>query len=547
MLLLGPFDRFLRALYHFLFGRPLDDPDRNVAKACTWAFVVSVLAFGFELTNPTLGIDDTLYLDLPTQWDPFWVTRGMWGGLLVHAVLPGNWIVPFVTLLLALLLYLLTVVVAGWVWCLSNGSVARLFILYSIYATFPFLAEQMAFSHLQVPYPLASFLVVASVALVHSTQRLGWRTWVALAFLVLGISTYQGSLSVLAVLIVMMPVFGLADPERTSSPRLTPAKATLRLGTLIGSGAALYYLLSKALLWLFKYQAQSEYYSVSLQFDFWNRLPFILGQIVYLLLGTGDFIPALPLLAFFGLSLTMGFLILTKRTLTWPSRLTAFAFLGASFIAPFSVLFIHEGGLAPRSTIGLGLLWSGIFALASEWFQASGRKIVMATILFVLASFVFHINSMFYSQFLVSEADRFMMNRIVERVSLLPTTRVAEKTAVIMAGSYTHPQLPHMHHFKGSVLGFSEFEWDSGNPYRMLALAHSMGLGDYDLVIDEDLERRLKDASHPSWPHPDSVFLDGNRVVVWLGEASTPAPAASRESMLQRLLEKALRTIQSMG
>lgn len=60
----------------------------------------------------------------------------MWGGLLVHAVLPGNWIVPFVALLLALLLYLLTVVVAGWVWCLSNGSVARLFILYSIYATF---------------------------------------------------------------------------------------------------------------------------------------------------------------------------------------------------------------------------------------------------------------------------------------------------------------------------------------------------------------------------------------------------------------------------
>lgn len=54
MLLLGPFDRFLRALYHFLFGRPLDDPDRNVAKACTWAFFVSVLAFGFELTNPTL-------------------------------------------------------------------------------------------------------------------------------------------------------------------------------------------------------------------------------------------------------------------------------------------------------------------------------------------------------------------------------------------------------------------------------------------------------------------------------------------------------------
>ncbi len=97
-------DGALDRLHPMLTGSARASQGNREALAVAGAFVLVVLAFGFELTNPTLGVDDFAHLNMPFRWDPFWIGRGMWGGLLVQYLTPGGWITPFVPLVIGILL-----------------------------------------------------------------------------------------------------------------------------------------------------------------------------------------------------------------------------------------------------------------------------------------------------------------------------------------------------------------------------------------------------------------------------------------------------------
>jgi hypothetical protein len=224
-----------------------------------------VLAFGFELTNPTLGIDDYLHLgrEVPAS-DSFWIGRGMWGGLLLQNLMPGGWITPFITLVIGLSLQLLTAIVLGWLMRVEIPSALDRAILYSTFVAYPYFAEQMAFSYLQVGYPLSHLLGVAGILVATSKETVGARTAVGVALVALSISIYQGTLG-LVMAAVPLAAIGtylswMGDTRPTGRQLL---RAALGAPIALVGGLILYFLAHKAILFYSGFDDPSDFYSVS--------------------------------------------------------------------------------------------------------------------------------------------------------------------------------------------------------------------------------------------------------------------------------------------
>ena len=508
----------LDRLHLALNGSARDRHDNVEATAMAVALALAVIAFGFELTNPTLGIDDFAHLGMPFGWDAFYIGRGTWGTLLVQYLTPGGWITPFVSLFIGLVLQLLAAVLVGWALGVRGLPPLQQALLYALFVAFPYFACQMAFDYVQIAYPLASLLMVCGVLLALAGDRLrGACAALAIGF---AVSIYQGSLSVLAPVALLAPL---------AARGASVAKIAGRFGRVTGAalaGGALYFAVHKVILAITGVVAQNPYYSVSFDWRFWERLAFIRGEIVYLLLGAGDVIPAKAVVI--GALAALVLLLHAVRAqrsgrhrLRWLALCVLLGVLLA--ISPFLVLFLHEGQLAPRSSVGVAVVWFALFASLLAASSAGVRRAGTAGLAAVVLFFVFQDNRMFFSQHLVTQADTLMMARIAERIDRLGVRSDAAATDVVVIGQYSHPPYEGMPRFNGDVLGYSQFEWDLVDTrWRIRGLARAIGIDNYVWHDTAELGGDFKNPAllqgrHP-WPHGSSVFVHDGYAVVWLGQ-----------------------------
>jgi hypothetical protein len=129
----------------------------------------------------------------------------MWGPVRAYLT-PGGWITPFVSLVIGILLQLLAAVLMGWALGVRALTPLQLALVYALFVAFPYFACQMAFSYVQIGYPLASLLMVVGVllALAGDIRRVVGAA-VAMGF---AMSLYQGSLSVLGPVALLAPLAG---------------------------------------------------------------------------------------------------------------------------------------------------------------------------------------------------------------------------------------------------------------------------------------------------------------------------------------------------
>jgi len=511
-------DGALDHLHFMLTGSARERRDNPEAAAIAGALVLTCLAFGFELTNPTLGVDDFGHLDMPFQWDVFWIGRGMWGGLLVQYLTPGGWITPLVPLVIGILLQLLSAVLVGWGLGVRGVPPLQLALLYASFAAFPYFACQMAFSYAQIAFPLASLLMVCGVLLaLEGELRRGLCAAAAIGF---GISIYQGALSVLGPVALLAPLAG----HGVSRQQIVRRYRRVLLAVL--AGVVLYLAVHKLILAVTGVVPQNQHYSVSFDWRFWERWLYVRRDISFLFFGAGGVIPAKAVGVFL-----LAALILLLHQFRQPQsvsrRLQSFG-LGLLFgvllvASPFPVLFLHAGELAPRSSVGVGVVWFVLFAylltVSSPWIRRAGVACLAVTVAF----FVFHDNRMFYTQFLVTQADNLMMTRIAERIDRLALRPDGAATEVVVIGNYSHPPYEGMPRFKGDVLGYSQFEWGyNDSRWLVRGLARSIGVDRYVWRSREELGGAFVDPAllqgRQPWPHANSVFAHDGYAVVWLGQ-----------------------------
>jgi hypothetical protein len=526
-------NEFVGGLYRLLWGEPLPQTHHRDGELLLCLLGITCLAFGFEITNPTLGVDDYTQLALHFDWEPFWISRGMWGSLLLQYLMPGGWITPFITLTIAILLQCLTAMVVGWSLHLNALTYKQRFVSYALFTTFPYFAGQMAFTNMQIGYTLSSFLCIAGLALSQGTSLL--RPLVGVVLIAFSISIYQGCISLLvtgAALYSLYIWFYSEDSNTAEKSFRTKILCIGRIFFVIGAGATIYYLAHKSILAYTGLSSGEGYYEVRFDLAFWERWSDITSTIRFLVLGDYGFVPHTAQLIFF---IVLGFVVYKISVSKTVGHFivclpVAIFFICLLMLSPFTILFIHEGGLAPRSSLGVGLLWLATWALAFE--IQSGRfskKILSVSALAVLFIFVFQINRVFYSEYLVERADALNITRMAERVVTLDLQNGEQNiNGVVVLGAYSYPPYPSRLHYCGSVLGRSMLDWNNVDPHGPLTIiANAYGIiqhasNEYPWVNSSvfagQVDTKALVATRHAWPHAEALFQVEDYAVLWLGE-----------------------------
>lgn len=160
----------------------------------------------------------------------------------------------------------------------------------------------------------------------------------------------------------------------------------------------------------------------------------------------------------------------------------------------------------------MGISW--VFILV-----AFNSKTIMSG-LSVLATFIIiyqtqQIVLIFTSDYLRYQEDVFTANAIAYKIEELNLKKTSSPT-IIFTGRISRKQ--NSRNIKMETLGASFFEWDNGNPRRILALFKDLGY-DYSLANDDDIKKGMMLQKTMSvWPNKGSIIRNNNIIVVKLSE-----------------------------
>ncbi len=197
----------------------------------------------------------------------------------------------------------------------------------------------------------------------------------------------------------------------------------------------------------------------------------------------------------------------------------------ALLIAPFGIGLISGGYMPLRSFVavpaalaGLGLLG---FKYAPRWLSRIGIFVLM-----LVYFAIFQISSGFNAaRELVQLHDHEMAGALSERIARIESSVTSARPIALEVFGYQAFQTP-FPRIDSSTIGASFFEWDQGNPHRILAYMKLIGLPVFvEPPVRPPPSNELLDefVVMPSWPAQDSVRVtaDGT-ILVKLSDVLVP-------------------------
>lgn len=188
-------------------------------------------------------------------------------------------------------------------------------------------------------------------------------------------------------------------------------------------------------------------------------------------------------------------------------------------LAPFA-LNLFSGGYVPyRSLVGVPFaIWLLAACLLRICSTATSKNTVLALLCVVLIQNWYSLEIFDANTRLVETHDELLAEQVYLRISQvrkpLPVG-TQQPVEFFGAKSFVSPY-PKV---ASSTAGYSFFEWDGGNPYRILSFLRLMGHADLT-AIDVDTRIRLlpEFETMPVWPQEGSVKLSGGVVLVKMGD-----------------------------
>lgn len=465
-----------------------------------------------------IGIDDE-FNALSSVFDG--TGRGLWAQHLLTILLPGQSGITFVPVFIGCALYAASITVVIGLWGGIRKDIACLSA--ALMGCFPYFASMMTFDVAQVAYPLGFLLISASLIPVFNDLKWPFVGFSIVSF-ALSFAFYQGVATTFGAAwasVIGMRYFLSKDKRQFFSSALSTFIPRSLMVLVFGS--LIYMLTVKVSQLLIPHVQWGGSYGVSANLLFLDsyRLETALFNVRGLLLGaTGD-LPAFSAHLYLIGVIFAGLLILREKSLRWPVKLSvALFFLASLFILPFWILLVQSMPLAPRSTVGLGILYGYVFAVLAVRASRHFRFLLIGLATIVVTQFIFLGNEMYYSQFLASQADQVVVTRIAARIdSFAKDNDLSYPVRVTIVGRYAPAARQYA---KYDTIGSSPLDWDSGNIHRQASLFSLYGVD--GIVIDRDPKIRseiidyIESSKLPSWPDPNSVFLyKGSLVVVSLG------------------------------
>ena len=234
---------------------------------------------------------------------------------------------------------------------------------------------------------------------------------------------------------------------------------------------------------------------------------FLGGDPIYL--GYGRIVVALPLVG--------AVLSLRRKAGEDPgSPLLRVVCLVGMVLTVASPLFVSVGMLPVRALVAVPVLFS-ICAASVPWRSPLVRRLGIASLLTLLLLGVWTSSTLFYSEHLARDRDRFLAHRVLERLE--PLQRPGKPLKFTLFGKL---RMDHRRPFvQVQMFGTSFFEHDGGNVFNVHCFFRLLGADFLAPRAIFDLpEVAAVAATMPSWPAAGSVALVNDIAVVKLGPIS---------------------------
>lgn len=473
-------------------------------KAFFWVAFVSVLAFGFEMTNLTLHHDDVLQIFTQDATLQQYVGRFGFGWL--HYVTQGAYFMPFVQMVQGIVLMAAYGLLVARLWGLRGALETTL--VASILCVYPYIAQTYQYNTSQAIYPLAYAMTALGVALAVRARALS--VLGAAALFLAAFSIYQSVISNALTILGIWAMLALARPAEGSAgllrPTLISSAATL---IAIGLGGVAYVAAVKALHLPLDADQGAE---AAFRFEFGAQQLHALKAIAEgtraSLLWPENYFPLFLKLIQIGLLLAAAacWLWLPRRA---SEKLLVALALPLTVLAPRLLQFLHPGGNYHALTLtAYAVLVAGAVATLCRSGPLLVRNLACCAALVLLAGYVVQGNRISTVNSLNMQAHYATTSQILARLRALPDQGWDGKR-IVAVGRYRMTAEYPFRRATGVAPDFIDWE-------HLQALARLLR-EDVEIVSDRDAGEAVKAfaAARPIWPHPSSVgIVDGVGVVV---------------------------------
>jgi hypothetical protein len=497
-----------------LFARRWHRIDLAYRRAFIVAACVSLLAFGFEMTNLTLHHDDLNHLMVQKPLVGYYLGRFVHAGFFFY-VQQGQF-APFLHMSVGLLLMCAYGVLVAHFWGARRALDVAL--IASIVCVFPYMAHVYQYNSAMVAYPLAHLLVAAAVVLAARARPIAVALAAVLFFV--AFSIYQAVLAnaatIFLVWLLTRVVFAADTENDTPASWLRPATAALLAVTLGGilhvlavssfdipfdsaQGAdKAFSLRSRLQDGLQLTHAASEVIRGSRAFLLWpeNYFPQPLKVLQALLLGGA----------------AIGCLLVPRRL---PAKVVSIVLLVLVILSPRVMQLLHPQGHFHNLTLtAYALVIAAALMIVLRTGRTTIRNASAIAAVLLLAGYVMQCNWISTVNYLNTLAHYTTLTQILARLRSLPVQNWDGRTIAVV-GTY---DMPSDFPFKPATGVANEFM----TARHMNFLARVMRDDARFVRADSTMPKVLEyAATRKPWPSPDSVgHIDGQGVVVLSAPAS---------------------------
>lgn len=475
---------------------------QNTEYAQLWffAFVTSLLAYGFSLIDNSLTIDSEAPI-----YSEFSMSLGRWGANLIRFHLFHGHL-PYFTLLLGLVFFALTAVELSRIFTF-NGL--RAFLFCALFVTIPQMSYQFAFT-MQADYiPFGLYLAALAFRLyqksVAADRPAQSSLYLAGASLLLMFVTSIYQALPFLVLICFIGLFFQNASKDGFNLRLELRRTLVFAGFLL-AGGLLYYISVRLICPMVESGHLTTYTSgdgsnrLSAFLELWGKN--LIGGAYY-----GEQLFGLTTIAAIVLMVTM---LINKRF--WAAVALVFLLLVPFFIS----FFITNGYHPPRIYIATGIVFA--FLLVTLLPERREKAITIFTGIVCLTNMYF-ITKLFFSNHQVFTHDKTLAHRIDDQIYNKYPEFNPKSDYVYFFGCLPYEEHGQYRLHNSEIFGGSFFNWDNGSNYRIHNFLRYTDIADYRMVDNKGAFLKIQDSISPmpTWPDRESIKKFGNIVVVKLG------------------------------
>jgi hypothetical protein len=507
-------------LYFSVFNTQIDrlviakwqEIDPNYKRIFFIFFMLNIFSYGFEMTNLILNYDDVVHF-FETEHPARGVAVGRWLWGVVHYFFLNQYFLPLVSLPISISCMFFYGYFICRIWQLTD--VVSIFFIIVILSLFPYMADIYTFNSCALPYALSHGLAAAGIYVALKDR---WFHIILGAFLIsLSIAGYQTVISSIAVIVVFFGIISLNIEIGPNNFKET-LRNVLKIILAVLIGFILYFASVKISLYItgmhlaahggadsmFSLKSKSLFAGFSKAFS--GTTDFLFSSEAYFPL----YIKAIYTMF---MSLSIIFLLKNIKNSRLKSLFSILLLTSAIFLARFLQIVNPDAHYPARTLTSYAVLYAGCFMICTKFDSIFLRNLVLIGASIMCLGFIYQNNQKFVTGLQNTRAEQAFISRIIARAEQLPGYSKLKHKVFASIGRLPRGALYNGYPFSGppGINLFSATGRSTIIPALRLMRIDAIPPTIKQMRIAEEYAR-----THRAWPHPDSVAIVDDVVVIVL-------------------------------